>query len=201
MLSKECAISLLKDAKALVKQAGCASAQDISKELTKRKLLLKCNDVYYNNMFKFCRGVLKNETSKSKFIYELNHMLTFMESFDVLGNCRAFVPHKAKVLSNMPRFSSYDGQDLDFVLLACAAVSPDAVVLAPDALTMFSLAKSRSVPIYAVSSVFSIDMHSVYHPALCFEHSLFDGVISEYGLESFNSFMLNARNYFNWLFF
>lgn len=200
LFSRDCSASLLKDAKNLVKQFGFASCFDISKELTKRKIMLKCNETYYNNMFRFCRKLLNSNAPKGQLIHEFNQMLNFIESCDLIKNCSSFVSPDTKVLSDISKLDS-GSDDFDLALLSAAAVSPDQVVLSPEAMKLFAAAKAKNIPVYAVSSIFSIDVSSVYHPGLCFENSLFDGIISEYGFESFSSFMSNARSSFPWLFF
>ncbi|MBN1645071.1 hypothetical protein JW851_03460 [Candidatus Woesearchaeota archaeon] len=201
MFSKAYAVSLLKDAKSIIKKSGDIPVSNISRELTRRKILKKHNEIYYNNVFNFCRYVLRNSANKSQFIKEFNQMINFIESCDIFENCSSFVPKNAVVLSNISKLSSFTGNRLDIVLLKVEAISADSIILGPDAIKMLCFAKERDIPIYAVASFFSIDPHSIYRPNLCFNSLLFDGVISENGFEKFDSFIENSRKSFNWLFF
>ncbi len=195
------AISLLQEAKGLIKKSGVIPVSNVARELTRRKILNKNNNAYYNNIFNFCCFVLKNQKTKTQYVQKFNQMLNFIESCDIFENCQSFIPKGAVVLSNIPKLSSYTGNDLDLVLLKAEAVAENSVVLDQNALKMLVFAKKNNLLVYVVASIFSIDVHSRYQPKLCLDYSLFDGIISEHGFEKLDVFMKNSRSSFNWLFF
>lgn len=201
MFSKECAVSLLQDARNLVKEMRHAPAADLSKALTLRKMSRINSDVYYHNLFKFCKYIFKSGKNNEFFIKEFNTMITVVEKCDILDNCRSFAGKDSKVMSNISLLNNYKGDNADLVLLASSAVSENFVVLQPADLKLLLFAKKNNISTYLVASMFNIDTHSLYSPALCFPPDLFKGVISENGLEPYSEFVNTSRTSFNWLFF
>jgi hypothetical protein len=196
------AFSLIYDAKSLVKRHGFSPSSVIIKKLTQKKISKRRHDNYSNNIFKFCRSVLFTNKGQSFFVQEFNSMLNFIESCDILDNCRSFIPMNAQVLSNVKELNSYKtGSRIDYVLLESKAVSSGFVVLDDASRYALDLANKNNIPVFLVSSVFNIDEHSIYSPKVRVDPSQFDGVISEHGFMKFDSFINNARTSFGWLFF
>lgn len=201
LFEKAPVLSFLQEAKGLIKKSGSIPVKDVKRELTRRKILKKINTTYFNNLFQFCQNTLTSQKSKTQYVQKFNEMLNFIESCDILDNCNAFIPEKSIVLSNIPKLSSYTGNNLDLVLLKAEAVAENSVILDKNAIKMLAFARQNNISVYLVASIFSIDTKSKYHPKLCLDNSLFDGVISEHGFENFDVFIQNSRKSFNWLFF
>jgi hypothetical protein len=201
LFEKAPVLSFLQEAKGLIKKSGSIPVKDVKRELTRRKILRKTNTTYFNNLFHFCQNVLATNQTKSQYAKHFNEMLNFIESCDILDNCNAFVPQGAVVLSNIPKLSTYTGNNVDMVLLKAAALTENSAILDKNAIKILAFAKQNNIPVYLVASIFSIDNKSQYHPKLMVDNSLFDGVISEHGFENFDIFMQNSRKSFNWLFF
>ncbi len=201
MFSKAYSISLLQDAKSLVKTSKSALVLNIIADLTKKKLSKGRHDNYYNNLFRFCCTTLKKAEKKDFFIKELNSMLNFIESCDIMENCRSFIPENARISSNISDLHNYIGRKADMVLIQSRAVSPDFVVLNYIDAKLLALVKKKNIPVYLVTSIFNIDVHSLYSSTFCFPTNLFNGVISEHGFEKFTTFIENSEKSFPWLFF
>jgi hypothetical protein len=201
LFSKIPALTLLQEAKSLIKKSGSIPVSDVKRELTRRKILKKISNTYYNNLFQFCQNVLTNNKSKTQYVQKFNKMLNFIESCDILDNCNDFIPQKSIVLSNISKLSSYTGNNVDLILLKAEAVAENKVILDLNSLKMLAFAKKNNLPVYVVASIFNIDTHSIYNPRVSVDFSLFNGIISEHGFEDFDSFIKNSRKSFNWLFF
>ena len=200
MFSKE-VISLLENAKDIVKQSSKNPSSDIVKDLVKLNISEKKHDVYSSNILKFFRSVLGTHKGSEFYICETNTLINLMESCDVISNCKSFIPEKAVVLSNVKELNSYRKGKVDLVLLSSNVISRDSVVLDKTSKSMFSFAKSNNIPVYVVSSILGIDVHSMFKAEVCITNSLFDGIISEYGCTKFDSFISSAQKSCSWLFF
>jgi hypothetical protein len=191
---------LLQDAKALVKESGLAPSADLIKVLSQHKLSNK-SDVCSSNVFRFCQFVLNQHQGSEFYISQFNSLINFLESCNIVTNCRSFVPGNASVLSNVKELNTYRQGRVDFVLISAEAVTADSIVLDRTEKSMLSFAHSNGIPVYVVSSILGIDVRSAYRADSCVSSSCFDGIISEYGMTSFDSFICSAKNSFSWLFF
>ena len=193
-------VDLLQDAKALVKESGFAPSADLIKVLAKQKLSKK-SDICSSNVFRFCEFVLNKHQGSEFYISQFNSLINFLESCNIVSNCHSFVPESSSVLSNIKELNTYKTGKIDFVLISAEAVTADSVVLSVTERSMLAFAQSNAIPVYVVSSILGIDVHSAYRQDACIRNSCFDGVISEYGPTSFDSFICSAKNSFSWLFF
>lgn len=196
----ENAAELLQDAKTLVKESGFAPSDDLIKVLAKQKLSKK-SDICSSNVFRFCQFVLNQHQGSEFYISQFNSLIGFLESCNIISNCRSFVPENASVLSNVKELNTHKAGKIDFVLISAEAVTENAVVLDATEKSMLAFARSNNIPVYAVSSILGIDVHSPYRQDACIRNSCFDGIISEYGQTSFDSFICSAKESFAWLFF
>lgn len=194
------AASLLQDAKSLVKESGFAPSADLIKVLAKQKLSRE-PDICSSNVFRFCQFVLNQNQGSEFYISQFNSLIGFLESCNIVNNCRSFIPESASVLSNVKELNTYRAGKIDFVLISAEAVAESVVVLDATEKSMLAFAQSNNIPVYVVSSILGIDVHSLYRQDACIKSSCFDGIISEYGQTSFDEFISSAKNSFSWLFF
>lgn len=194
------AAELLRNAKSIVKESGFAPSADLIKTLAKQKLSTK-GDICSSNIFRFCQFVLNQHQGSEFYISQFNSLIGFLESCNIISNCRSFVSESASVLSNLKELNTYKTRKIDFVLISAEAVTENSVVLDATEKSMLAFARSNNIPVYVVASILGIDVYSSYRQDACIKSPCFDGIISEYGQTSFDSFICSAKNSFSWLFF
>ena len=198
MFSEEGSVSLLNYAKSLIVNPSYKS--DVIHKLAEKKNSEQKFEVYYNNIYNFCRKFVKKD-SKKDLIHRFNSMISFIKSGNILENCYEFVPKNTRVSSNIKGLHNYIGRDADMVLIKSIVLSADSAVLDKKDIKLVEFALRKNIPVYLISSVFNIDAYNMYSPFCCFSKNLFDGVISENGFEKFDDFINNAKKDFSWLFF